>query len=350
MRIACVNQDRGIRQGSSKGAAVHVAAMRDAFAQCGVDVLEIDEKDAADVEDRLARLHTNLPIDAVYERYALGCDAGSRFCAEAGLPHVLEVNAPLMAEAAAHRGFEVDSQAEELETRIYRGARLVLAVSEAVADSVRVRGVSEQALWVRPNGVDTSRFVPRRRPAGPGGPFLLGFHGRLRPWHGFDLLAQAFADLLDRGHDVLLELVGEGDFAAHLDGRVPAERWSQTGWVPHAEVAVRVARFDALALTYPPEAPCYFSPLKLLEAMAVGAVPVVPRLGDLERVVVHEESGLLYPAGDREALVTALERLIDDVDLRARLLNGAVEVAQGHSWKSMAEEILSELAEASPAC
>jgi len=343
MRLASVNQDRGIRPGAAKGAAVHLASMREAFERCGAEVLEIDEKDAAEVDDRLRRLHANSAIDAVYERYALGCDAASRFCADTGVPHVLEVNAPLMEEAAAHRDFVVSPEAVAQETAVYRGARLVIAVSHGVAASVLARGVDPGAVWVRGNGVDTERFVPRRRPAGPSGPFVLGFHGRLRPWHGFPMLVDAFAALLERGHDVRLEVVGQGEFEEALRGRVPESRWTHTEWVPHDKVASCVARFDALALTYAPDAPCYFSPLKLLEAMAVGAVPVAPRLGDLPDVVEHERSGLLYPAGDLPALVAAVERVIVDRDLRARLIEGAVAVAQRHSWRALAEEVLADL-------
>ena len=343
MRIASVNQDKGIKPGAAKGAAVHVAAMREALEACGVEVLEIDEKDDAEVLDRLERLHANDPLDAVYERYALDGEAASGFCRDHGLPHVLEVNAPLMDEAAEHRGYDITPEAVARETRVYQGALVVLAVSRQVADSVTARGVAPERVWVRPNGVDTDRFRPRRRPAGPAGPFVLGFHGRLRPWHGFAMLSEAFARLLAAGHDVRLELVGKGDFAEHLRGKVPDERWSHTEWVPHEQVAQRVARFDALALTYDPDAPCYFSPLKLLEAMAVGAVPVVPRLGDLEQVVEHERNGLLYTAGDLDELVACLTRVITDLPLRVRLLEAAVETAGENSWKSLAEEVLAEL-------
>ncbi len=343
MRLASVNQDKGIKPGGAKGAAVHLQCMREAFAKEGAEVLEIDEKDGAEVARRLAELHGEGALDVVYERYALGADAGSRFCAAEGVPHVLEVNAPLMQEAAEHRDFEITDEAVARETATYRGAHRILAVSQGVADSVLERGVDPERVWVRANGVDTDRFLPRRRDAGPAGPFVLGFHGRLRPWHAFDRLADVFARLLERGHDVRMEIVGKGDYGEHLRGRVPDERWSHTEWVSHDEVAQHVARYDALALTYSPDAPCYFSPLKLLEAMAVGAVPVVPRLGDLEDVVRHEVNGLVYPAGDTDALVADLERVITDAPLRARLSGAAVETARENSWRALAKEVLADL-------
>lgn len=343
MRLASVNQDKGIKPGGAKGASVHLQSMREAFGKSGAQVLEIDEKDGARVDAHLRRLHAETPLDVVYERYALGGEAGSRFCTEHQLPHVLEVNAPLMEEAALHRDFQITEAAIQQETAIFRGAHRIVAVSDGVAESVLVRGIDPARVWVRPNGVDTDRFVPRDRAPGAPSPFVLGFHGRLRPWHAFDRLVEVLVRLLDRGHDVRLEVVGKGDYAQQLEGRVPADRWSHAEWMDHAEVARFVARYDALALTYSPDAPCYFSPLKLLEAMAVGAVPVVPALGDLERVVQHDRSGLLYPAGDIDALVTELERVITDDTLRARLSEGAVAVARDNSWSAMAREILADL-------
>jgi glycosyltransferase involved in cell wall biosynthesis len=55
------------------------------------------------------------------------------------------------------------------------------------------------------------------------------------------------------------------------------------------------------------------------EAMAVGVPVVTSRLDGIEELIEHERSGLLIPAGDVGALVTALERLLGDAALRGRL-------------------------------
>jgi len=134
--------------------------------------------------------------------------------------------------------------------------------------------------------------------------------------------------------------VGEGPFREELEGRVPKECATLVPWVPHEEVARYVACFDALALAYSAEDGSYFSPLKLLEAMACAAVPVVPALGDLPRVVTHEESGLLYPPGDVAALTSAVRRLVLDPSLRETLGRAARAVAEPRSWQAIAREVL----------
>ena len=113
-------------------------------------------------------------------------------------------------------------------------------------------------------------------------------------------------------------------------------------WVAHEDVGDYVACFDVLALGYPADAPCYFSPLKLLEAMASGAVPVVPDLGDLKQVVTCGESGIVYPAGDVGALARALARLARDPSERNRLGQGALAATEGRTWDALAREVLAE--------
>lgn len=350
MRVACVNQDPGVQPGRSKGAVVHVQSMREAFAACGADVVAFDSTDDAGLRYGLECAASGGSLGLVYERYALGCDSASRFAEQHGVPHVLEVNAPLLREAARYRGLEETEDLIALEQRIFRAATLVLAVSTEVREAVLSRGVDPDTVRVQPNAVDTERFQPR--PPGvsvpgleiPEGDFVLGFHGRLRPWHNLGRLVEVAATLLERGVPAHVLLVGNGDWDAYTDGRLPADRCTVVGWQTHQRVAWLVARFDVLALTYSPDAPCYFSPLKLLEAMSVEAVPVVPALGDLTQVVQHEVDGLVYPAGDYVALVEALEHLASRPEWRLQLGRRARETAQGRSWAAVAASVLDAVA------
>ena len=343
MRVLCLNQDPGIDPGRKKGAAVHLAAMREAFAGLGAEVLALDESDEARVE---AALRAAGPVDLVYERYALGKPAAARFARAQRIPLVLEVNAPLADEETRYRGALADQASAVRDHELFSAAQLVIAVSTGVARYAIARGAAQDRVHVRPNGVDTRRFRPR--PAGdplrarlvPAGRFALGFHGRLRPWHGFELFARAAERLLALGEPIHLLLVGEGEFEPHLEGRVPGERVTRIPWVEHAEIGPYVASFDALPLTYGPDAPCYFSPLKLAEAMACAVVPVLPVLGDLSSAARHGIDALFYPAGDLEALVAALRLLIADSALRARLARGAVANAREKSWSEIAAFVL----------
>ena len=86
--------------------------------------------------------------------------------------------------------------------------------------------------------------------------------------------------------------------------------------------------------------PCYFSPLKLNEAMACGVVPLVPDLGDLPGAVKHLETGLIYTAGDQDQLVNQLESLIANRNLLEDLGHKAAREASRHSWVMIADHVL----------
>ena len=68
------------------------------------------------------------------------------------------------------------------------------------------------------------------------------------------------------------------------------------------------------------------TPLKPLEAMAMGKVVVASDVGGHKELIRHGETGLLFRAGDVEALVARLSEVLDNADLRHLLEK------QGNSW------------------
>jgi glycosyltransferase involved in cell wall biosynthesis len=99
---------------------------------------------------------------------------------------------------------------------------------------------------------------------------------------------------------------------------------------------------DIAVAPYPPLERFYFSPLKILDAMACGVANVASDIGQVSELLTHEETGILVPPGDPDALAAALLRLADDAPLRERLgQNAAREAHARHSWVSRAEEFVS---------
>jgi colanic acid/amylovoran biosynthesis glycosyltransferase len=113
-------------------------------------------------------------VDLVYERYALWSAAGMQTARALGVPGVLEVNAPLVDEQAAHRGLVPATRRSRAPRPPSRGDRIV-AVSDAVAAYRLGFAAARGKVVVVPNGVDphgASRRSSRNRRA--------DLHGRVR--------------------------------------------------------------------------------------------------------------------------------------------------------------------------
>ncbi|MBT8063261.1 MAG: glycosyltransferase family 4 protein [Gammaproteobacteria bacterium] len=341
--IAAVNQDRGIQPGRAKGAAVHLNAMRSAFSDLGATVYPMDMPHDDQLLLELERLDRSRGIDLVYERYALGSDTAAQFAARRDIPLVLEVNSPLANEQEQFRNRPETDLEQQRDRKLFGLASRIMCVSSLVAEYACARGADPALVEVCPNGIDASRFHPGVAPDAALEELrdehcVIGFHGRQRPWHGFDQLARVTRGLLERGLPLHLLVVGEGAFD-ELD-MLPESAWTRLGWQAHEKMPGLVATYHVLPLNYQPGLNCYFSPLKLMEAMACGVVPVVPDLGDLPSLVRHELNGLVFPAGDDEALAACLARLSTDDTLRTRLGGQAAKTATGHSWHDIAAGIL----------
>ena len=77
-----------------------------------------------------------------------------------------------------------------------------------------------------------------------------------------------------------------------------------------------------------------------LEAMACGTPVIASRVGGLTYTVRDEETGLLVPDRDPQALAEAIHRVIKRDDLRWKLEINAVRVAREFSWPIITDRIL----------
>lgn len=292
--------------------------------------------------DMLRAIHDKTPFGVIYERYSLFGVTGHLAARRLGLPHVLEVNAPLVQEAARFRSLELLPLARAVERVVFGGADHVVAVSEAVQAYVR-EVAPEARVTVVPNGVDMDRFTADHDPAElpavrrTDHEFVIGFVGAIRPWHGVELLIEAFSWLADRLPHAVLCIVGKGgELQDQLMERCRRKGLEQRvrflGAVPHEKIPAVLRQMDVVTAPYPRLANFYFSPLKLFEYMAAGKPIVASAIGQIPSIL-RDDAGLLVPPGDIEELRLALLRLHDDAALRTRLGETARKVAaREHTW------------------
>lgn len=300
-------------------------------------------------------------------RHSLFSVAGAELARALGLPHVLEVNAPLSEERRRYWELSLAELAERAERSAFAAADVLLAVSEAIRSYVVRQGADPGRVAVMPNGVDPRRFHPEVDPSPVReryqlqGKLVVGFVGSLKPWHGVAMLLDAFDGvrtiLADPNHragdsartlDALhLLVVGDGPERAALEQRAHAlglgGQVTFTGLVSHDEVPHYVAAIDIAVAPYLAVDGFYFSPLKVMEYLAAGRPVVAPMLGQIPSLLRGPGAprGLLYPPDDRRALGMALLQLARDPALRQTLgANGAASARLGGSWQSVARAVV----------
>lgn len=74
-------------------------------------------------------------------------------------------------------------------------------------------------------------------------------------------------------------------------------------------------------------------PVGVVEACAMGMVVVSTNVGGIPYLLSHEDTGLLVPDGDVQAMVNAIIQLVENPALVTTLSRNALKVAQNSSWK-----------------
>jgi glycosyltransferase involved in cell wall biosynthesis len=365
MRIAYVCADNGIPLGGRKGASVHLRSLSAGMVWRGHQVLlacrRTDGDDAAvagiDIErlpaedQQMAWLHAMLrefQADTLLERYSLSTGPALAVARKLGFPYVLELNAPLVAEAIRHRGLtDPDGRLAERERHLIASADRVIAVSSALAEYAAACGAPAARIVVIHNGVDLAAFRNAdgrqvRERYGLCG-VVIGFAGSLKPWHGVRALVEATARV---SAPVSLLIVGDGpereairEAARQL---APGQRAVLTGAVAHDLIPDFLAAMDIGVAPFEPQPGFYFSPVKIAEYLAAGLPIVCTSQGDLPAMV--GDAGVLVTPGDSRELTRALERLVGDRPSRARMSRAAHRQAKHMSWEHVAEKVEAALA------
>ncbi|MCU1459186.1 MAG: hypothetical protein JWL73_3278 [Actinomycetia bacterium] len=183
-------------------------------------------------------------------------------------------------------------------------------------------------------GVDVDRFSPSTQPH-RGGPFRLGYVGRLERHKGLDVVLEAIAPLAN----VRLDVFGVGPERSALESTASrlglSERVQFHGYAGYAALPDVYRGFDALVV------PSQRTPRWVeqfgrvaVEAMASGLPVLASADGSLPEVV--GDGGVLIPPHEATAWRAAIAALRDDPAEAARLATCARMRAQRWSWPEVA--------------
>jgi glycosyltransferase involved in cell wall biosynthesis len=220
----------------------------------------------------------------------------------------------------------------------YRHVPIVTPSESSKAELVRAMRFRPERVAVVPPGVDA-----RYSPGGAKSPTpLVCAVGRLVPVKRFDVLVDALVEL-KRSHPALEAVIaGDGYKRDELEAQVHgarAEDWIQLpGRISDAAVVDLYRRSWVLASASAREG----WGMSITEAAACGTPAVVTRIAGHLDAVDEGRTGILVRG--RDELVSALDLMLRDPDLRARLGAGGRERAANLSWETAALGVLEVLA------
>lgn len=232
-----------------------------------------------------------------------------------------------------------------LDLFLSRLKRIIVSTPQHITTSAILPRYKDKCRVI-PFGIDAQRFE-----ATPGvtalardlreryGPKLALFIGKLRHYKGLDYLLRALT--LTEGK---LMIVGDGEEKPRLHALCEELKLTERViWMPHLENEDFLATLHACDVFVLPS--IYRTEtfgIAQLEAQACGKPVICTALGTgVEYVNLHDQTGLVVPPADSEALAAALERLFMDADYRAQLGRNAYQRVQAEfTQERMAASIL----------
>jgi phosphatidyl-myo-inositol dimannoside synthase len=262
--------------------------------------------------------------------------AGYYLKKHAGIPYVVFTYAMEIEEWASQ-----PATRRKLE-RVLRQADRVICINEVTRKKLLNLGVTEERLKKIYPGVEEHFFKPPEnlrvlKKYNVARPYILTV-ARLIPRKGLDDLIEAFAHIDQVTYpDVQLVIVGAGYDRERLKKIAEREfiRPLFLGNVPDEDLAALYAQAELFALT--PKAVAGdiegFG-IVYLEAGAAGIPVIGTRTGGVPEAIVHQKTGLLVEAGNRESIKNALERLLSNHQEAAALAVFGRERARQHfNWE-----------------
>lgn len=245
-----------------------------------------------------------------------------------GLPVVYECRA-FWEDAAVDHGTSSEGGlryrlTRALETHVFQRVDAVTTICEGLRAEIASRGIAAGKITVIPNAVDTGNFTfgaaarpELQRQLGLAGKTVLGFIGSFYAYEGIPSLLEALPGLLRSNPELRLLLVGGGPQEQLIKQTVAeqglAEAVIMTGRVPHDQVQDYYNLVDIFVYPrLPMRLTDLVTPLKPLEAMAQGRLVVASDVGGHRELIRHGDTGMLFAAGQPDALAAAV------VDLLAR--------------------------------
>lgn len=275
-----------------------------------------------------------------------------------GLPFIYEIRGLWELSSASKKpGWKGSDQFrlhQTLETEVAINADRVFALNEALRDEFIARGVAPDRIEVLPHAIESSDLSSVQRDhelaeslSIDGSEYVFGYFGAMVPYEGLDdLIAAAaiirndptlkFRVILGGGgseYNRLVELVRRSGLSDVVDF---------VGSLSPDEVRRHLSLVDCVVIARKPvEVSEMVTPIKPFEAMDAAKPLIVSSVAPLRELVVAEESGLIFKAGDAGSLADQMKSLVQDPEWGREMGRQAREtVCRDYSWDTVVDKLV----------
>lgn len=230
-----------------------------------------------------------------------------------------------------------------IETLIVKCADHVVVICEGLRKELIERGVKIDKISVIKNGVDTDIFVPINKNKELIKKFhfenkiVIGYIGSFYKFEGVHYIIHAAKKLYSRNIPIAVLIVGGGQEAENLRELVKKSNLGDSlimpGMVPHKDIKSYYSIVDIFI--YPRESKRItelVTPLKPLEAMAMGKIVLASNVGGLKELVNEGENGYLFEKDNVDDMADKIEWLIVNYEQIAKPEKYRESVKTNRRW------------------
>lgn len=207
--------------------------------------------------------------------------------------------------------------------------------------------VRKRKVHVIPNGLDVDRYSPASKREFRTGKVVFGMQGRMVETKDYKTLLRAFARFRETaagGTEATLEIAGDGPMRAELEALARelgmAESVTFLGMISQDELISRLQRWDVFVLSTLGET----MSRALMEAQSCGLPVIASDVSGVSAAIEDQQTGILVPPQNVEALASALSDLAAAPEIRRSLSENARRHAVEYfsadqSWKRYQEVV-----------
>lgn len=247
------------------------------------------------------------------------------------------------------KGGKKFEEMRDIETETMKKADKVIAISENLKKEIISRGIKKSKVAVVPNGVNIKDFSRIKKDVSLAKKLrikdktIIGYIGTIRKLEGLQVAIKAMKKIIKDNPEIVLLIVGDGEYLSDLKQLVKKLNLQKhvifTGEIAHSKITSYYSLIDICIYPRIDARVCHLvTPLKPLEAMAMGKFVLASDVGGLKEMVIPGVSGELFRADNELDFVEKILYYSRYPQKRERIAGcGREWVRKNRDWQKLAK-------------